>query len=99
MSELTKIVLADEDKKAVGRQGEREKEGTGTVTPLPLIKDKQGQLKRNRANLTRLLTYHDEVLRDLFIYNEATHNIEITEDRKLGFHELKKGAFSDIIVF
>lgn len=70
-------------------------ETTGEVLKLPLIQDNNHKPKKVRANLTRLLTYYDDNLKDLFIYNEATHNIEIVEDRKIGLHTLKKGIFDE----
>lgn len=66
-----------------------------TVIKQPLIKNKDGVTVAKRANLTKLLTYYDENLTDLFMYNETTHNIEILEDRKLGIHTLKKGIYED----
>lgn len=67
----------------------------GKVEKIPLIMDKEKRVRKIRANLTRILTYYDENLIDLFIYNEATHNIEIVEDRQIGIHTLKKGIYND----
>lgn len=66
------------------------------LAKMPLILDSKGKPKRNRANLTKILTYFDDNLTDLFIFNEATHNIEIVADRALGIHLLKKGLYDDI---
>lgn len=68
-----------------------------TVIKQQLIKNKDGVTVAKRANLTKLLTYYDENLTDLFMYNETTHNIEILEDRKLGIHTLKK-VFMKIVL-
>lgn len=93
MSQLTKQVLIDEQIKG-------HKQATLLEPPkiekAPLITNKDGEPKKVRANLTKILTYYDENLTELFAYNEATHNIEIIEDRKLGIHHLKAGRYEDI---
>lgn len=49
-----------------------------------LLLDKHGNIKKARANLTRLLTKVDSNLVGLFRYNENTHDIEVTKIVELG---------------
>lgn len=96
MKDIAKMIINEEKKGHVKQELDQKQETrpSQVVEKMPLIVDKDNKPRKVRANLTKLLTYYDDNLIDLFVFNEATHHIEIVEDRKIGLHKLKKGVFN-----